>query len=349
MKHETDEMHWTQQPEEPSGVRYVFFGPEGLRAGWGLLLFLVIFVGMVRLGVYGAIAAHVLPSPHTHTAGEAPKPERPGVMLVVEGLMAFSALAATWIVGRIEGRGLGRYGFAGRGAVGKFLLGWAWGLGFLALLVGALWKAGLLVFDGRLLVGGDAWKYGAVWLVGFGLVAMAEESILRGYVQVTLGRGLASLWRLAFDETADSAAGERARAVGFWVAAALLSFVFGAGHGSNPGESPVGLVSAGLIGLVFCLVLWRTGSLWWAIGFHAGWDWAQSFCFGVADSGTMVQFHWLGTHPVGKVLWSGGATGPEGSALVLGVVVLIVGVVWTLPKKEYVLPDGPATRGAVTS
>jgi len=194
-------------------------------------------------------------------------------------------------------------------------------------------------------VGGDVWKYGAVWLVGFGLVAMAEESILRGYVQVTLGRGLASLYQMAFDETPS----ERARAVGFWAAAVFLSFLFGAGHGSNPGESPIGLVSAGLIGLVFCLVLWRTGSLWWAIGFHAGWDWAQSFCFGVADSGTMVQFHWLGTHPVGKVLWSGGATGPEGSALVLGIIVLVVGVVWMLPKKDYVLPDGPAARGAVTS
>ncbi len=111
------------------------------------------------------------------------------------------------------------------------------------------------------------------------------------------------------------------------------------------GESPLGLVSAGLIGMVFCLTLWRTGSLWWALGFHAAWDWAQSFVFGVADSGTMVKFHLLGTHPLGKVLLSGGATGPEGSELILGVIVLITGVVvWTLPVARGRGDALPATR-----
>jgi uncharacterized protein len=81
--------------------------------------------------------------------------------------------------------------------------------------------------------------------------------------------------------------------------------------------------------------LWRTGSLWWALGFHAAWDWAQSFVLGVADSGAMVQFHLLGTHPQGKALLSGGATGPEGSVFVLGILGLVAGVaVWTLPNRS---------------
>jgi uncharacterized protein len=29
-------------------------------------------------------------------------------------------------------------------------------------------------------------------------------------------------------------------------------------------------------GLLFCLSLRRTGSLWWAVGFHAAWDWGQT-------------------------------------------------------------------------
>jgi putative exporter of polyketide antibiotics len=38
---------------------------------------------------------------------------------------------------------------------------------------------------------------------------------------------------------------------------------------------------------------------------------------------------------VGKVLLSGGATGPEGSELILVVVALVVGVViWTLPARR---------------
>src|ERR1019366_3201038 len=48
-------------------------------------------------------------------------------------------------------------------------------------------------------------------------------------------------------------------------------------RGKNPGESPIGMLSAGLVGMVFCFSLWRTGSLWWAIGFHTAWDWSQSF------------------------------------------------------------------------
>ncbi len=126
-----------------------------------------------------------------------------------------------------------------------------------------------------------------------------------------------------------------AEALGFWTAALAFSILFGLGHSGNPGESPIGLLSAGSAGLVFCFSLWRTGSLWWAIGFHMAWDWAQSFLYGVADSGLMVQHHLLATHPVGKPIWSGGTTGPEGSIFVV-LVLLIVAVIiaTTLPKRE---------------
>jgi uncharacterized protein len=318
--------------KEPSLLHTIFLGPDGLRPGWGLVLFVVLFVALVQGAFFAAVHLHLLPAP-SRAQGAPTKPMGPGMMLTIEALMGGSALAASWGMAKIERRRLGEFGFGGTGKARLFVAGFAWGAAFLALLVGGLWKAGLLAFDGRLLFGMDVLKYGAVWLVGFILVAVFEESLLRGYVQFTLGRGLASLYRMAFREAPST----RARAVGFWAAAVGLSFLFGAGHGSNPGESPIGLVSAGLIGLVFCLTLWRTGSLWWALGFHAAWDWAQSFVFGVADSGMMVRFHLMGTHPLGKVLLSGGATGPEGSALILGEMVLVVRLVlWTVPKGSVV-------------
>ena len=164
----------------------------------------------------------------------------------------------------------------------------------------------------------QALRYGLLWALAFFLVALAEEYLLRGFLQFTLARGLAgiaSILRLP---------ASLARALGFWTAATLLSFLFGFGHRTNPGESPVGLFAAGLIGLVFCLSLWRTGSLWWAVGFHAAWDWAQSFLFGVPDSGGLMQHHLLAAQPRGPVLWSGGLTGPEGSLFVLPTILLIV-------------------------
>jgi hypothetical protein len=126
------------------------------------------------------------------------------------------------------------------------------------------------------------------------------------------------------------------KALGFWTAALLLSFLFGLGHASNLGESPIGLLSASLASLVFCLSLWRTGSLWWAIGFHTTWDWAQSFLYGVADSGTMVQHHLFSSHPAGRPILSGGATGPEGSIFILAVLAFIsLIILFTLPRALY--------------
>ena len=161
------------------------------------------------------------------------------------------------------------------------------------------------------------------------LVGFFEEYLTRGYLQYTLTRGLAGIYEWAF-KTPHSGA------LGFWTAAIILSTLFGLGHSKNPGESPIGLLSAGLSAMVFCLSLWRTGSLWWAIGFHAAWDWAQSFLYGVADSGLMAQHHLLATHPVGKPVFSGGTTGPEGSVFVLAILAVVVLIIlFTLPRGQY--------------
>ena len=161
---------------------------------------------------------------------------------------------------------------------------------------------------------------------GFLLVGLTEEYLTRGYLQYTLSRGLAGIYQWAFKNP-------HSVALGFWTAALIGSVFFGLGHKGNAGESPIGLLSAGLVGIVFCLSLWRTGSLWWAIGFHCGWDWAQSFLYGVADSGLTIQNHLLATHPVGKPILSGGATGPEGSIFVVVILVLVsVVILLTLPR-----------------
>ncbi len=323
-----------ETPEPPankvSAWRYIFLGPNGLRPGWGLLFFVLIFLALGAALNLTIRKLHPVPvKTAAQIKAQAAAGATPRSMLIGEG-SAFALVAlTTWIMSRIERRPVGRYGFGGRRKAGNFFAGFAWGFVFLAALVGTLWKAGLLVFDKRLLFGAEVWKYGAIWIVGFLFVGLLEEYLLRGYLQYTIARGAASLYGMLFETT-------HGETLGFWTAAAALSFFFGFGHSSNPGESIVGLWSAGLIGLIFCFTLWKTGSLWWALGFHASWDWAQSFVFGVADSGTMVQGHLFATHPAGKVLLSGGATGPEGSAFILpllAIVTLVAAV--TLPKREW--------------
>ncbi len=80
-----------------------------------------------------------------------------------------------------------------------------------------------------------------------------------------------------------------------------------------------------LFGLTACLTLRRTGTLWIAVGYHAAWDWGQTYLYGVADSGHAAPpGHLLAaTVPATAPGWlSGGAVGPEGSVLCLALFVL---------------------------
>ena len=73
----------------------------------------------------------------------------------------------------------------------------------------------------------------------------------------------------------------------------ILSIAFGAIHLGNKNEAPTGAPAAGLIGLFFCLTMRRTGDLWFAVGFHASWDWGKTFLFSVPNSGIEMPGHVL--------------------------------------------------------
>lgn len=309
---ETHEPGVNESPQEPPAesrkydLQTVFFGADGLRAGWGVALFLIVREVLAICFYWSLMTFFPVLS---HTSGQF----RPQGLLVYETAALVCVVIATVLMGRLEQRSVSEYGAGTTHRLRYFLAGLGWGFALLSLLIFGLHAAGLLAFDGWRLSGRSAVRYGALWLAGFLLVGLYEESLSRGYLQFTLARGLRRLYRRL---------GPRADAAGFWTAALVTSFSFGFGHLDNTGESPIGLIAAALIGLVFCLSLWRTGSLWWAIGFHASWDWAQSFFYGVADSGTMAEGHLLATHPVGPTLLSGGLTGPEGSVFVLPVIAL---------------------------
>jgi uncharacterized protein len=143
-------------------------------------------------------------------------------------------------------------------------------------------------------------RFAAYWWVFFLVVGFFEEFFLRGYLQFTLTRG-----------------------IGFWPAAITLSCVFGLFHLRNGGEQWRGILAAVVIGLFFCLTLRRTGNLWFAVGFHAAWDWGESFFYSVPDSGMVSPGHLLNSSPRGPEWLSGGSVGPEGSVLCFVVIALV--------------------------
>jgi membrane protease YdiL (CAAX protease family) len=313
----------TEPPPQTFRFRKVFVGKEGLRAGWGVLIFVALFAVLMFIATVINSRLH-------------PGQQRPTSVTVIslsfgyvqESILAAAALLSTWIMSKIERRGR-TYGFGGGSKLSLFFVGLLSGLILISLLVFVLWKTGLLIVEARVMFGADMLRYGLLWLFAFFLVGVAEESLTRGYLLYTLTRGIAWLYEHFFKTRYSTA-------LGFWTAAVILSVVFFIGHTSNPGESPVGLLSVFVGGMFFCLSVWRTGSLWWAIGMHAAWDWGQSFLFGVADSGLMVQHHLLATHPTGRPLLSGGTTGPEGSVFIFAVLAVGCVIVLTLPKGHYI-------------
>jgi len=266
-------------------LRHLFVGRAGLRPGWGLFLFTLLLSGCVLL------LQRFFPQ-LGNVRGVVP----PGPALLREALIAALVLGASWVMGRIERRPVGSYGLSGPGSARNFAAGLGWGVALFSVLVGILVATGHLAFDGAALHGSAILGYGAAWMVVFFLVAFAEEALFRGYLQSTLARG-----------------------IGFWPAAVCLSVSFGLIHLRSENEVFLGIAMAAMGGLVFSLCLKLSGSLWWGIGFHAAWDWAESFLFGTANSGYQMQGHWLSSRPLGDVHWSGGSVGPEGSLFIVPV------------------------------
>jgi CAAX protease family protein len=286
-----------ESPKRKLTLRTGFVGAQGIRSGWSMLIFLAIILAQVLLT---RVPVNHLLHYMNHKQGL----ETWGAVVGI-AIPALLVFVATAIMARIEKRPVLSYGFIGERKLSRFFLGIVGGIAALSALVLALKMSGLLIFDGQLLRGKGAWAYGLQWGLAFVLTAWFEESLLRGYLQSALTRG-----------------------IGFWGAALLLSVGFGALHLPNHGESPIGILSVVGIGLVFCLSLWLTKSLYWAVGLHAGWDWAESYLYGVGNSGQVSAGHLFATHPSGGLLWSGGATGPEGSIYVIPTTAVIALGVW---------------------
>jgi hypothetical protein len=302
----------SQLPYSPNGLRKVFFGPDGLRAGWRLAIYLAVAVGLLYLIVQRGL--RLIPG----VAGIAKQVQNGGVMtpqfeLIFESAGILVVFLAAGIMSWIENRSLGVYGLPLERAFGKlFWQGALWGLGFESVEMLAIFALGGYSFGGFALARATLLKYAVIWAIGFVLVGILEEFLFRGYAQFTLASG-----------------------VGFWPAAFLLSAAFGAVHLSNPGEGWVGALAVFAFGMLGCMMLRRTGNLWFMVGFHAASDYAETFIYSTPDSGLLAQGHMLNSSFHGARWLTGGTIGPEGSVLAFAVMAIaFLGLNWAYPAKK---------------
>lgn len=289
---------------------WIFLGRQGLRGGWRVLIFFVLLVGIV-VGCIRVI--------HVFGFHQPPGEISPGMSLVGEILLLLSVMIATAVMGRFEHRGFGAYGLPLRqGFLKRFAYGAIWGIVPLAFLLLVLRGLGALDFGGPELPTTALLRFGVLWALVFILTGIFEEFAVRGYPQFTL-----------------------TRSVGFWRAAIITSLVLAVAHAGNSGEAMVGLIAVFAVGLLACLMLRRTGDLWFPIGFHFSWDYAESFFFGVPDSGNVAVGHLLSTHMHGSKWLTGGTVGPEASLLafvVLGLTALAFHRVYPIARLTYAAP-----------
>lgn len=277
---------------------WFFVGPQGIRAGWRWLIFLAILIACAAVLITVCVAVGLL---HLRAGQSAPSVLTASNAAGQEAIFVISMTVAAAIMSKIERRRMGQYGLPARKAFGRlFWQGVVWG--FIAISVTLLLIAafhgfsfGRLALSGRLLVG-----YASLWGIAFLLTGFFEEFVFRGYSQYTLATGM-----------------------GFWPAAVLLSIAFGAVHLGNSGEAWSGALSVVFIALFFCFTLRRTGTLWFAVGLHAAWDYGETFIYGVPDSGMIARGHLLNSSFHGPRWLTGGSVGPEASVACFIVVALL--------------------------
>ena len=278
-------------------LRAIFIGPLGPRAGWRLLIFSGVL--FVLVWVAGRILERLL-GPGEDQAWT------PWVTIVDEALALLLTLATVLIMGRLEKRPLSRYGLAlARREIPLFLEGGLGGLVAPTLVFLAIWSSGGVSVAGLHISGPELVTYTVGWLLAFLLVSLFEELLFRGYTLFTLATGM-----------------------GFWAAAALLSAVFGGLHYFlKPQETWADALNVGLLGLFMCLAVRRTGSLSYAIGFHAAFNFAQMFVYGAPNTGNQegqsVVGHLLETSFHGPELLTGGPMGLQASLFLLPVLALL--------------------------
>ena len=332
------------KPIETRILLWLLLGPNGLRAGWSVSLFAILL--LMFMGFIGFIFIRLnLIDPKSHFTATA---------AIFGELTSFlPMLGAAAIVALIERRrgNLLAFNLIGPRPVLRFVEGLVAGVLSLSALIGALAWGGWLHFGPIALSGSAIAKYALLWGIAFLLVGSVEEGIFRCYLQSTLTRGINFWWafgiiglvclKLLIFNSGNGNYGvyvlaalglipcfilhlRKAPSAGFWQAAWVTSTFFGFLHAGNTGEDWIGIFAAGAIGFVFVVSIRVTGSAWWAIGCHAAWDWAETYLYGADDSGNVANGHYFTVTPAGSAFWSGGTAGPEGSILVIAIIVLMI-------------------------
>jgi membrane protease YdiL (CAAX protease family) len=279
-------------------LRSIFVGPSGWRAGWRFLVFFTTTLVAAK-GLFWLLG---LAGYHEAAAGWSASG-----LLVEASLTTVAVLVAMSVMARLERRRFGHYGLPlERRSAALFGHGLLWGFLASTAVLLAIAASGGATFHGFALGGAEAVRPLLLWAATMLLLGLAEELLYRGYPLATFTDGM-----------------------GFWPAAVLSSLLFGAAHLAKPNETAMDIASIVLFGLLWCFTIRRTGSIWFAAGFHAMYDYANLVLYAAPNTGNggrAVPGHLLDIAYSGPAWLSGGPCGMEASLYSF----VAIGAMWLL-------------------
>jgi membrane protease YdiL (CAAX protease family) len=289
-----------------SAVRALFFGAEGLRYGWRFLLFVF---GIWLAGRYlaGPVSAFLAAK-----SGVNPEELSAPALVIDEIVNLGEVLLVTGVAAFLERRRIDSHGLPiDQAFSGLFCKGILAGVAVVIFVGGGMVLTGAMQVHGLELHGTAIVLYGLLWFGAMILVGVNEEYLFRGYA-------LQALWR----------------GVGFWPATLITNGLFAAAHVPKPHENAMDIGMIFVLGVALCLSVRRTGSLWWAVGWHAAFDFGQFFLIGTRNGGQTPVGHLLNVSFPGPAWITGGELGTEASVFMVPVAIaMFIYSGWFLPKR----------------
>jgi hypothetical protein len=119
------------------------------------------------------------------------------------------------------------------------------------------------------------------------------------------------------------------KSIGFWPSATAIALVFAAEHYFfKPGENVWDVITLVSLSLLLSYSLLRTGTLWFAVGFHIAFDYMQLFVIGTPNGSRPPVGRLFDVRFTGPAWLTGGVLGTEASFLMYPAIALLWLYVW---------------------
>ena len=296
----------------------LFLNESGrLRSGWRAAFFLIVFLFLSAIAIFGSLAVIAQFPFGQGTGGFLP-------LIIPFSISTVAAILLGWLFGRkLDGvpfRALGcsfSKGWLKNLAVGCVVGAVAFGSAVIVAVMSGGMSLTINHTSSTSAIAMTLLATLAIFVVG----AASEETLFRGYLLQTFTR-------------------EKAVIIGVLFTSLLFAFA----HNNNPATNWMSSLNTLLAGIWFAAAYLKTRDLWFPFGVHVAWNWLQGPVFGINVSG-IAEFSpdpIMRATDIGPAWLTGGSYGIEGGLACTIALIISIGLIHYLPGLK---SEPPAVAG----